>query len=137
MRTESEISEEIHRAPKGSRSTPALIKTKRFQKYLLKYEKDLQYFCKYINEIQLSEFAELTNLLEKIKKLDFSLAKTASQLRPLAQLLKKLRIMRRSEDVMISLRGANERLRRAAIRKFGYKKANMIWLLDKHLPCNR
>ena len=79
----------------------------------------------------------LTDLLEKIKKLDFSLAERPSELRPLAQMLKKLRIMRRSEDVMISLRGANERLRHTAIRKFGYKKANMIWLLDKHLPWNR
>ena len=116
-RNESEMSEEIRRAPKGRRSTPsATSRTKRFQQSLFKYVKHLRYFCKYINKIEEDEYTELTNLLEKIKKLDFSLAKRISQLRPLAQLLKKLRIMRASEDVMISLRGANESLRRAASR---------------------
>ena len=44
------------------------------------------------------------------------MAERTSQLRPLAQMLKKLRIMRASEDVMISLQDANERLQRAASR---------------------
>ena len=61
------------------------------------------------------------------------MAKRASQLRPLAQFLKKLRIMR---NVMIPLLGANERLRRAAMKKFGYKEADMIWLPDKYLTSN-
>ena len=39
-------------------------------------------------------------------------------------------------NVMIPLLGANERLRRAAMKKFGYKEADMIWLPDKYLTRN-
>ena len=133
---ESEFSEEICRTPKRGSPTSAPISTNKgqppsvnssFQQSLFNYEGKLGYFCKYINNIHKDEFTDLTDLLEKIKKLDFSLAKRTSQLRPLAQMLKKLRIMRRSKDAMISLQDANERLQRAAIRKFGHKKANMIW----------
>ena len=64
-----------------------------FQQSLLKYEKHLEYFCKYINKIDKDEFTDLTDLLEKIKKLDFSLAEKTSQLRPLVQLLNRLEML--------------------------------------------
>ena len=64
-----------------------------FQQSLLNYEKHLGYFCKYINKIHKDEFTDLTDLLEKIKTLDFSFAKRTSQLRPLAQLLNVLQML--------------------------------------------
>ena len=103
LRTESEISKEIPRALKRRLTTPSvLIKTKKvrklpsvsssFQKSLLKYEKHLGYFCEHINKIHEDEYTDLTDLLENIETLDFSLAKRTSQLRPLAQLLNRLQM---------------------------------------------
>ena len=60
---------------------------------IIKYENHLGYFCKYINKINKDEFTDLTDLLKKIKKLDFSLVKRTSQLRPLVQLLNILQIL--------------------------------------------
>ena len=99
---ESEFSEEICRTPKRGSPTSAPISTNKgqppsvnssFQQSLFNYEGKLGYFCKYINNIHKDEFTDLTDLLEKIKKLDFSLAKRTSQLRPLAQLLNRLQML--------------------------------------------
>ena len=66
--------------------------------------------------------------LEKIKTLNFEFPEEATELRSLAQLLERLRVNRVNLKFTKALRGADQKLKFAAIDKFEYEKAKMIWL---------
>ena len=47
-------------------------------------------------------------------------------------MLKRLRVNPANPNFRNALRGADQKLKSGAVNKFGYEKANMIWLPNQH-----
>ena len=75
--------------------------------------------------------------LEKIKTLNFEFPEEAIELRSVAQLLERLRANRVNLKFTKALRGADQKLKFAAIDKFEYEKAKMIWLPYEQLSTEK
>ena len=83
---------------------------------------------------QLKENDEsIIDTLKEIEELTFELAAEASELRNLAQLLKKLRVNKNSPIMSDALWRADDKLKSAAFKKFDLGEANVIWLPYDHL----